>query len=200
MSLGKIFGGGKVKFRPQGINAGGLSGLSSLSQSPERAGAVAGTSAAFGQGADNFRGLRQSITPGLNASARLRELENARLRTTGNLRDNLSRRRALGSSFATDALARADAEFASRADKIKAEATLQEAAVASDVIAKETQARVGQFQSILNNMNFEVGVAKGLTNVVNQQLAANARQEAGSFLGNTSSLLGFGTRLFGLGA
>ena len=199
MGLSKIFGFGEVKNQPKGINAGGLKGLNSLNRLPERQNAIEGVSAGLSAGGQAFGDLRRNIMPGLNASSRLQDLENARLRATGNLRENLRRRRVLGSSFAGDALARADAEFAGEADKIKAQATLQEAQVTSELIAKETQARVGAFQSVLNNLNFEAALAEKMTGAANQIMAQNARQEAAAKQANTSGVLGFGTRLFGLG-
>src|SRR4029077_1642117 len=91
-------------FQPTGISAGGLtSGMSggnvTISPSGDRLGAVNNVANAFGNQADLLSSLRAQVTPGYNdlLKSRLDTLNNSKLSAVGNLRDNLQRRRVLGS-------------------------------------------------------------------------------------------------------
>src|SRR3990167_5948989 len=111
--LSKLFGGGQKnpvtplqEFRPTGINAGGLRSTFSggdigITPSADRLGFIEGLSRTFPEQASELARLRESVSPGISGlrTSRLAEIENARRSSIGNLRENLSRRRVLGSSF-----------------------------------------------------------------------------------------------------
>lgn len=189
--LSKLFGGGDKpqapvqNFKPTGINAGGLtSSLSgdnlTITPSAERLGLVRDLSGAYGANADELAGLRAKVTPGFSdlRASRLQEIENARQNAIGNLRENMARRRVLGSSFGNDALARAELEFGQAKEKTAAESFLQELDANNQLLQQEYTARRGQFQTGLDDLNLQADVATKLAAGATQQLGANARLEA----------------------
>lgn len=207
--LNKLFapGGGDTSgpisnFRPTGFNAGGLSagfdGTNfNVSPSAERLGMVGGVANTFGGAADAFSALRARVAPGISElrANRLNEIENARTRSIGDLRDNLQRRRVLGSSFGTDAIARAENEFGGARERVAAESTLQELELTQQFTQQEFAARRQQFQTGLDELNLEANIASGLTGKATDTLGQNARllsqlnmleaQNAGRFFGQT---------------
>lgn len=190
--LSKLFGGGDKSaaapvqnFRPVGINAGGLSSSMngdnlSITPSAERLGLVGGISNAYGNEADALAGLRGRVQPGFSdlRTARLQQIEDARNAAIGNLRENMARRRVLGSSFGQDSLARADLEFGRAKEQTAAESFLQELDATNQLLQQEFQARRGQFETGLNDLNLQADVATKLAAGATQQLGANARFEA----------------------
>jgi hypothetical protein len=172
-------------FQPAGINAGGLSstfdgGRYNFSVSPERAAAVGGVASTFGSQAGEIAGLRPKVAPGFSdlRAARLGEIENARTAAVGNLRDNLARRRVLGSSFGADAVARTEAEFADKKSRAAAETFLQEMEATTNLINQEFTARRGAFQTGLDELNLEANLAAGLAGKATETLGKNAQIEA----------------------
>lgn len=180
----KLFGGGgssTPSFTPASINAGGLSGRGGkITSSPERQGLVNSLASTFGPQAEIFKGLREGVTPGMSAlrDARLAEVESARSRAVGNLRDNLQRRRVLGSSFGQDAVLRGEAEFAKEAERVQAESFLQEMELTSQFTQQEFEARRGEFQTYLDDLNLQAEVGTQLASGATAQLGANARLKA----------------------
>lgn len=188
----KLFGGGDSssdslkKFRPTGINAGGLSSSTDamgnlvITPSAERLALVKGVSDAFGSQAGELSGLREKVTPGFSdlRAARLAEIENARQAAIGNLRENMARRRVQGSSFGQDALARAELEFGKAKETTAAESFLQELEANNQLLQQEYTARRGQFQTGLDDLNLQADVATKLASAATAQLGENARLEA----------------------
>lgn len=72
---------------------------------------------------EDIKGFRENLAPGFNQAREtaLANIENERAIAAGDLREQLSRRRVAGSSFAADTLARTDAEFGRRKDQTEAE-------------------------------------------------------------------------------
>lgn len=187
--LGKLFGGGQKNptaplqnFQPTGINAGGLltsnqGGNLGITASPERMGFVRDVSNTFGNLAGQLSGLRAQVAPGMSAlrSNRLGEIEEARNRAIGDLRENLQRRRVLGSSFGADAISRAESEFAGHRERVAAESTLAELEMTNNLINQEFQAQRGQFQTFLDELNLQASVASGLATKSTEAMAGNAR-------------------------
>lgn len=209
--MGGLFGGDeevKTGFTPSGINAGGLKstfgpdGLVGISADANRMAAVNNIANTFGQQADQLGALRPLVAPGMSGlrSSRLGEVENARLNAIGNLRENLGRRRVLGSSFAQDANTRAEAEFAQQAERVQAETFLQELEMTQQVMQQEFTARRGQFQTGLDELNLEANLAAGLAgkatdalqknSQVEAMLSAQSQQGAGKFFGQLAQPIG----------
>lgn len=204
--LGGLFGGNKSTtpaYTPPGINAGGLSGTAgNITSSADRQNLVTGVADQFGQQADVLGGLRASVAPGVSdlRAARLAEIDNARNASVSNLRDNMARRRVLGSSFGQDALARADLEFGQAREKTQADSFLQELELTNQIANQEFQARRSQFQTGLDELNLQADIATKLASSASAQLGANARLEAelnaksnagaGKFFGEVSKPIG----------
>lgn len=187
-------------FKPTGFSGGGLSasfgpGGLTLAPSADRLAAVGGLGSSFGNLAGELAGLRPSVAPGMSdlRAQRLREIENARTSAIGNLRENLQRRRVLGSSFGQDALTRAEAEFGALRDKTAAESFLQEFELNNNLIQQQFAATRGQFQTGLDELNLEAGIASNLS-----AAATKTMGEAAQFLSllNTKEAEGKG-KFFG---
>lgn len=171
-----------VSLKPVNMTAGGFSSSLngnrlSVGTNATRQGLVSGLSNTSLNQANLLKGLRGQVmdaTTGLRAS-RLAEVENARKASVSNLRDNLARRRVLGSSFGADAVTRANLEFAQQADQVTAESKLQEIQMKNDLINQEYQARTSAFNARIGELNLQADMATGLTQQVNQILAMAAQ-------------------------
>lgn len=209
--LSKLFGGKKGEaqaglqpgaFAPTGFSAGGLtSGMSNgnitITPSGQRLGLVGDVANTFAERAGLLSGLRDSVAPGISGlrASRLAEIDNARKAAIGNLRENMARRRVLGSSFGQDAIARAEKEFGQERERVAAESFLQELELTNQLINQEFEARRQQFQTGLDELNLQADVATKLAGVSTQQMGANARllaelnakeaAGAGKFFGET---------------
>lgn len=190
--LSSVFGGNKKSatsglqsFGPAGFNAGGLSasfGNNAFNVTPtaDRLAAIGNVAGALGAQADEIGSLRPTLAPGISGlrAARLAEIENARAASVSNLRDNLQRRRVLGSSFGEDALTRANAEFAQQRERVAGESFLQEFEGTVNLINQEFTARRAQFQTFLDELNLEANVAASLSGKATEVLQKNAAVEA----------------------
>lgn len=192
----KLFGGGSSGGSPSAnlanvdtslapvsidLNAGGLSGRNgTVTADANRAGLVSRVSNQFGNQADALAGLRARLTPGFSdlRTSRLAEVENARVNAIGNLRENMARRRVLGSSFGQDALTRAESEFGQQRDKVAAETFLQEIEGTQQLINQEFEARRGAFQTGLDELNLQADIGLKLAAAATAQMGANARLES----------------------
>lgn len=83
--------------------------------------------------------LRGQLRPGFGnlTRSRVEELRNNRGRAVGNLREELSRRRVLGSSFAQREIGAMEAEFARQEDLVRSESMLQEIDATNQLISQE---------------------------------------------------------------
>jgi hypothetical protein len=202
----KLFGddgnptGGLTSFAPPGVNAGGLDanysgGKYTVTPNGERVAAVNNLSSTFGKNADELAALRATVAPGFSGlrTAALGQVENGRTSAIGNLRDNLARRRVLGSSFANDAASRTEAEFSQQKAQVEAQSYLQELEATNNLIQSEYAARRGVYTTALDELNLEATMGANLaskaTDVLGKNaqtealLAAQAQQGAGKFLG-----------------
>lgn len=198
-----------------GLNAGGLTSTVSrlpggvvqqgVTASPERMGLITGLQSSLRSRAGEIRGLLPQVEAGFGRltqagmetfGAARERLQNRRTQAIGNLRDNLARRRVLGSSFASDALARADAEFAQAereltADEARFRATsfLQELDTTHRLMGEAASFDIEAFNTALNEMNLQANVAAQLAtgtasaiqnaaNLQTQIMNANAQQTA----------------------
>ncbi len=196
--LGKLLGSGKDSRKAfesldpsqavTGFGGGGLSGVFSggqfqLSSSPERQAAISGLQSAFTQGAGNLAGLRSTITPGegLLSNQVGRIFGNVRRKAVGNLRENLARRRILGSSFAADKMSGLEAEIAQQEQTAFAEATFAELDATFKVMQAENQAITQAAEVGLKNLNLEAGLAANMASIVTQVLGNLATEKAQLF-------------------
>lgn len=164
------------------FNAGGLStqfnnGTATVTSDTNRAGQVTGISDAFAAQAAKLGELAGQIAPGTSAlrSAQLQDIENSRRAAIGDLRENLNRRRVLGSSFAQDALIRADKDYNEQSAKVIAETYMTELE-ATHTLANETFAATRQqFATLLNESNLQAGIAGELASQATEVMSAATR-------------------------
>lgn len=188
--LSKLMGGSSegssaTSFTPPGISAGGLSSSMGskgieIKSSPYRRALVADLAGASGEQAGLLAELRGRVAPGISElrASRLSEIENARQSAIGNLRENLQRRRVLGSSFGNDAITRAESEFAGQRERVAAESFLQELEASNNLINQEFTVRRQQFQTGLDELNLQADLATKLAGAATTQMGANARLQA----------------------
>jgi len=176
-------------FKPTNFSSNGLSGnfddgTFSITRGDLLSGSLADIKNRTLERGSQFSGLINEVNPAFGAlnaannalaSAGVANINNARRRTIGTLRDNLSKRRVLGSSFAQDALARGEAEFAREEANIIAQ---NERSVADNnqraletrisLINEQTQASIQAASIELNQLNLEsqlsANIANNLTN------------------------------------
>lgn len=208
--LSKLFGGSQKSptaplqnFQPLMVNAGGLRTSSgrhgvNVDVSPERTGLVGRIADSFSGLSNELAGLRSKVAPGISElrAARLAEIDNARTAAVGNLRENLQRRRVLGSSFGQDAITRAESEFAGQRERVAAESFMAELEATNNLLNQEFEARRASFQTGLNELNLQADLATKIASSATDQLGANARLEsamiakenegAGKFFGQLS--------------
>lgn len=120
--------------------------------------------------------LRGTLTPGYSQlrEAASREVSNARTRGIGNLRENLARRRILGSSFGEDALSRAEAEFGDLAARTQTQSFLAELDANMKVMGFEFD----QIDAALTREFEELKIASNFTTQIGALVSDN-RQFAG---------------------
>lgn len=176
----------QINFKPQGFNAPGgslsftPSGVSIFNQSPQQAANISGIQQTFGQQASDIAGLRPLVAPGFSAfrQAGLADLTTQQQSNISNLRDNLAQRRVLGSSFAGDAISRANAEFSAKRDQFIAQSYLQEVDASNKLIQEQYQAAAQSFKVGIDQFNFESGLSAQLTAQAMASSAAVATAQA----------------------
>lgn len=169
-----------------GFEGGGLkggldsAGRVTVGATGDRLGAVGALRSLFPQQANEIAALKARVAPGMSdlRSSRLAELESSRSKAIGNLRENLQKRRVLGSSFAQDTLANAESEFAMQKDKVAAESFMTELEMTNQFVNQEFDLRRGEFQTALDELNLEADVASKLSSQVTDLMAASARYKA----------------------
>ncbi|MFQ5493645.1 MAG: hypothetical protein ACE5DX_05820, partial [Candidatus Dojkabacteria bacterium] len=169
-----------VNFSTPGFGANFSNGTLDITRTPELQNSLTGASGAFGQQASSLGELLSQVTPGFGrfTEAAVSSLENRRRRAVGNLKENLARRRIAGSSFANDAVARLEAEFAQKEAETKSQAFLRELQASNDLINQQAKANVNEFQTFINQANLEGQTAAQLSNNASILEAANARDLA----------------------
>lgn len=173
------------KLKPVNLNAGGLksrfSGNSlNVSSTGARKGLVNNLSQTSLNQADLLAGLRGQVgdaTSGLTAS-RLAQIEDARKASASNLRDNLARRKILGSSFAGDAQTRNELDFARQREQAAAEGFLQEIDLKNQLINQEFDVRRNAFSTKLDELNLQADLGAKFASLASSTLQASAQLRA----------------------
>jgi len=190
--LSGIFGGNQVQaptvnVNPTGFSGGGLFGgfnsatnNYSVGAGADRTAAVGGVASTFGQQASDISGLRSQFAPGFSnlRTSLMTALNNNRTQALGTLRDNLASRRVLGSSFAQNSLANADQTYQDQIQQVQAQTFLQELGAQQQLIQQQYTAARGQFQTGLDEMNLEAGIATDLTSKATSALTSAATTQA----------------------
>lgn len=183
-----------------------------MSRSPEAQSAldaiIAQAKATGGQIGD----LLPLVAPGFGklTQSRVQAVRDAASRSIGDLRENLSRRRVLGSSFAQDTLARAGNEFGKTEADVRAQSFLEELDLTNKLIQQRGAVLSSAAEKQLSQLNLEFGEASNLINGTQQVLTSNANalaqlaianaQGAGQFAAPTAKAVGSGvSQLVGSG-
>ena len=154
-----LFGdtGGQAVTTPTfNLSEGGLTrtGSEFLNESRRNLADLRANRARFGEGFTAFR------------TARLQDVENARARTTGNLRSQLGRRGILGASFAQDAITRTELDFQNQADKVAAEIDVQEFEFNLQNLAQESQIAQANLTRELTELGLTTQFISGINSAV----------------------------------
>ena len=175
------------RFQPTGFTAPGLTGRFdkaanefTLTRTGEGAQTIADLRTAFEGRAAEFRGLRSDVRPGFGrlTQARVEAIRAAGQRTVGNLREELAKRRVLGSTFASREIASVESEFGRQEEFARAESFLQELGLTGELIKDEFSSLISGFETILGQFNFETGLAANLATNASAQLNANLTAQA----------------------
>lgn len=158
---------GLRSFNPQSFTSPGLSGDFgqgglSLRRNPLFSSASAGLGDTFQQQADFIRSdLLPQVKPGAGGftSARTEEIQDRRKQAIDRVRQNLERRRLGGSTFARDAVRRADLEFDQLEREARAQSFLDE--LGPNILLAESAFDLERrkFNAELNQLNLESGLA-----------------------------------------
>src|SRR6185437_756114 len=186
LALGGLLGGGgksapQVNFTPPGFNAGGLSASFAgngynVNPSADRTAAVGNIANTFGQQTSALGNLGAQFAPGFSnlRQSQLAQISSNRTSAIGDLRQNLQNRRVLGSSFAQDAINRTSAQYDQQQQQVIAQTYLQELGAQQQLIQQQYTAARGQFQTGLDELNLEAGVASDLTTKATSSLSSAA--------------------------
>jgi orotidine-5'-phosphate decarboxylase len=167
------------------FNAGGLSssfnnGVSSVASDVTRQGQVTGVSNAFRDQAAKLGELAAQIKPGASAlrEAQLSDIENSRRSAIGDLKDNLNRRRVLGSSFAQDAIVRASKDYDQQRAKVIAETYMTELEATHQLTNEQFEATRNQYDTFLKESNLQAGIAGELAAKATDVMASATQLKA----------------------
>ena len=175
------------RFKPVGFSGGGLSGgfnkdsnKFELTRNAEGNTAVAGLTESFEARKSAFAGLKSRVAPGFGEVTRttVDAIRRAGSRTVGNLREELSKRRVAGSSFAQREIAGVEAQFGELEAKTRAESKLQELGVTIELTNQETAAATEGATALLKQLNIEGSLAAALGQATSQQIQNNLFAQA----------------------
>ncbi len=202
----KLIGGGGL------FSAFDEFGRITVTPTQKRLSLVGNLSKTLSDTAGRFKSLGDKVRPGFSEfrKAGLENLRGQRRRVVGDLRQNLARRRIAGSSFASDAVSRAEAEFQQREDEFTSQTFLQEIDTQAKLIQTETEFARASIETALAELNLETEVALQLTGLSNagvaqlgsaqtSALSALSRNSAAALFGSAESSAGFQRELLGFG-
>lgn len=139
-----------------------------------------GLKQAFLEQGRKLQGLLDTVRPGFSQfrQAGLNDIENQRQATVSNLADTMAQRRILGSSFANNNIANANAEYDKQRTDFIAKSYLEELAASNQLTQEKYQAITQGFAAALNQLDFESGMAAQMSSSVTQSYAQLAEAEA----------------------
>ena len=190
-----------LNFTTPGYTGTTNNGTFNLTRSPELNTALTGQSNAFGTAAAGFGNLLTQVQPGYDklTASQLAENENKRRSAIGNLRENLQRRRVLGSSFAQDAVTRANLAYEQNAQQIEATNFINSLNASADLYSKQATAQANQFGTLLNQFNLESNIATNMTTSMNQISASNSQLLANLYADYAGAQASIGGAVMGAG-
>lgn len=166
--------------KTSGLSANVSGGTVDLTRSAEASGQLKSLQEALGAQGSDLKALLPLVDPGFGRLTQtgVNAIQNRARASIGNLRDNLARRRIAGSSFAADALSRAEAEFAQEEANFRAQSFLQELQLKTELINQSAAANAKQFEVAIAQMNFESQVASDVVRTVTDAIKTNATIQA----------------------
>ena len=191
-------------FSGGGLTGTSINGVGSVTPTADRTNAIGGLTGAADTAANTFGDLFETVKPGFNdlLASRLNIFNDSARSAIGDLSQNLSARRILGSSFGQDTLSRARSEFGRQRDAIVADNFLKSLEAQRQLTANQFDARIKAFQPKLDELNLEAGLAVQLSQAGSAAMNAAAQfnaknQNAASAAGTTSlgSIIGTGLGL-----
>lgn len=167
----------KYGFNTWGLNATPTGKTFDISRTPQLTGVLDNISKGYVSQAGQYGDLLSRVKPGVGeiTNTAVDTIRNRRTAAIGNLRENLARRRVLGSSFGQDAISRAEAEFAQQESKARAGGLMQELDITNKLIGEQSAANISQFQTYLDQLNLETQVGTQLASGVTTNLNANSQ-------------------------
>jgi len=183
-------------------------GLNAAFQSPEQldlqrsqgvTDSLAGISSAYQTQAGELSALQPLVEPGFGrlTQAGINAVRDARRASMGDLRQNLARRRVLGSSFGADDISRTNAEFAKKENEFASQAFTQELALSNELINQKATAQANSFLQTLAQSNVESQIATQMATGVTSVLSNNAQLIAGMSNSGADRLLNVGGTALG---
>lgn len=171
----------------------------SITSSPERKALIDSVSNLLEEGAGELEGIREQVRPGFSEFRRAGlEAIGTRARSSiGNLRESLARRRVLGSSFAGDAIQRAEREFAQEESEFAAATTLQELDVFTQLTQQITTQQVAAVERQITELNLQLDVGLQLAGAATQSLTAASIQQQQNAAAFTQQALSLGAAAAG---
>lgn len=169
-----------VTFNTPGAGVNFNSGGFTVNRTPQVGNSLAKIARTGDAAAAEIGALKPLVAPGFGrlTQAGVAAIENQRRSTVGDLRENLQRRRVLGSSFAADDVSRTNAEFAQKEAEFRAEATLQEIQATEKLITAQYQTSIEGAKAIIDQGNFETQIGAELSRQYTQVMGELAKYEA----------------------
>lgn len=177
---------GKLKrFQPAGFSSPGLSGRFNqatntfdVTRSSALTQGLGRLQARLGERASAFRELRGSSAFDDLIRGRVDAIRRAGSRTVGNLREQLTQRRVVGSSFAQREVSSTEALFAKEEKLARAEGRRDQLSAEAGLIDQEFQASVQAASVMVDQMNLETGLAAQMGVFTGAQMLERARLRA----------------------
>jgi len=169
-----------IGFNAPGLGVDTFKGGFDLTRSPANQTALDNLSGSFANLSTELGALKPLVSPAFGNLTKVgsQAIEDARRRTVGDLRQNLGRRKVLGSSFAADDVARTEAEFSKRDAEFRATTKLQEIEATAKITQQQYEAAAKSAEVILTQGNFESTLAAELSRQYTGALAELAKFES----------------------
>lgn len=189
-------GGGRTS--PLRLSAGGLGssmsdGRLTIRSTGRRNKLISGISDLFRSQGNAYGNIRGLVQPGFGAltKARVNTLENRGASRLSNLRDNLAKRRVLGSSFGQGQLQSEQRQLDQDVAEVRARSMLEELDLTTGLIEKQYTSDLAALETMLGEMNLQAQFGQSLLSGAQTVLANNASLQAQLAVQNAQGLGAF---------
>jgi len=134
----------------------------------------------LGERSAEFKNLRSKVGGAFSdvIRGRVDAIRQAGSRTVGNLREELSKRRVLGSSFAQREIAGIEASFAEQEARERSEGALAQLGAEAELINQEFQGGIQSAMAMISQLNLEGSLAANLGVSAQNLMMARAEGQA----------------------